>query len=107
MEGRDMAEGSWLTEKENSQSKKLQKKVCVCKIKKPNKRNSLKVEFICEFGNGERKLVSALVDSGAEVSLIRQEFVPRECVESCPSELVLLEVNWQRVDGGRLRHNEI
>ena len=95
-----MVEEDWLTKKENSQSNVAQKKVCVCKVRKPNKRSSLRVEFYCEFGNGERKLVSALVDSGAEVSLIRREFVPQECVKSSPSELVLLAANGQRVEGG-------
>ena len=71
-------------------------------VKKPHSRRSLRIDFRCTFGNGETKVLSALIDSGAEVSLVKRSLVPSECLVPSSSSLVLLAANGSQVEGGTL-----
>ena len=62
--------------------------------------NHLRVKVVLHYGDGEECQALALVDSGAEVCLVRKGLLPDSALSAATSPLRIVTANSEPIDGG-------
>ena len=77
------------------------KSMGVVRLNKERRNRSLRMRVQCHMPDGKRRTLVALVDSGAEINIIRSDLVGEEFFRQSPEPLNLVSADGRLIPGGK------